>query len=207
MLGALTEDEGEPIKGYTVLTFFAGDEKLFELRHHRACGRAKSRGIGRHIAPAEDGQSFFVSDLRDRGDDFLGLGRICRQEGHSGGIKAGRWELEAAYRAEEGIGNSQQQTGAVAAVRFGSRCAPMFQVAECIKSPGDDVVTGLTGERGNKSDTTGVTLCGRVVETLGHGGGGERQQIGLHRSKGAGRHWPDWLNLAARCAFGSVARK
>ena len=73
VLGALAQAEGESLERHPGhARAGAGDEELDEARHHALGGGAQDVGVGRHLAPAEDGQALLGRDLLDLG---LGLGQ------------------------------------------------------------------------------------------------------------------------------------
>jgi hypothetical protein len=82
-----------------------------------------------------------------------------------------RWQLDVAHRTQEGVGDLQEDAGAVSGVGLGARCSAVVEVAERGQRLVDDAAGGLTVERGHEGDSTGVVLVAPVVETLGRGKG------------------------------------
>ena len=106
---------------------------------------------------------------RDAYGDVLG---VTGQERCADGVRVGSRELEAGLAgdlAEEAVGHLEQDAGAVAGVRLGSRGTAVLQVAQRGERLGDDVVARDTGKRRDERDTAGVVLVLSVVQALRSG--------------------------------------
>ena len=144
-----------------------GEEQLAEQRHHAAGGRAERLRVDRYVAPAEDCQPLGLGELLDLLTGLGDLVGVTLEERRADGVRARAREVEVHDRAQEGVGDLEQDAGAVAGVRLGARCPAVVEVAQRRQRLRHDVVAGLTGERGHEGDAAGVVLEARVVEPLG----------------------------------------
>ena len=133
-------------------------------------------GRDRHVAPAEELQPLLVGDALDQRDGSGSLVGVRGQEGDAGGVgvRAVRGRLgqvEVDDRAQQLVGQLQQDSGAVAAGRLGAGGAAVLEVGQRHEGVGDDLVGAPPLDVGDHGHATRVTLGGRVVKTLRSGDG------------------------------------
>ena len=161
VLGTLAHHVGAPLQ---VHAGGAADEHLTEGRHRVAGERAEGGVVGRHVAPAEEGQALGLDDLLDRLARRRGVAGRLRQERDAGGVAARLGQFEVDHGAQELVGHLQQDACAVAGVRFGALGAAVLHVQQRGDGLVDDVAAAAAVHVGDHRDTTGVVLVGGVVE-------------------------------------------
>ena len=183
-----------------------GDEHLGEGRHHAARGGAELVGVDGDVAPAEHGEALLGGDLLDPAAGLGGLVGVGGEEAGADGVRVLRRQLEVDHRAQERVGDLDEDAGAVAGVGLGAGGAAVVEVAQRGQRLRHDVVAGLAGERRHERHPARVVLVAGVVEPLGrrervvcaHGGrlpssSADRGRLRLatvRRAGGRGRHWP-----------------
>ena len=163
MLGTFAHHVGAPLQ---VHPGSAADEQLAEGRHRVAGQRTEGGVVGRHVTPAEDGETFGLDDLLHRLAGRRGIARRLWQERDTRGIATRLGQLELADCAKELVGNLQQDACAVTGVRFGALGAAMLHVQQRGDGLVDDVAAAPAVHVGDHRDTTGIMLIGGVVQTL-----------------------------------------
>ena len=68
--------------------------------------------------------------------------------------------------AEKGVRGLDQDANAVTGLRVGADGAAVFKIVEYLQAVTDDVMAFDVFDVGDKSDTTGVMLVTRVVQTF-----------------------------------------
>ena len=127
VLGALADHVGAALQRHAG---GARHEHLPEGRHRVAGQRAQRRVVGGHVSPAQHLQALGFGDLFHRGARGRGvLGRL-RQKRDTGGVAAGRGQLEFHDFAEERIRDLNQDAGAVTAARLGALGTAVFEVEQ-----------------------------------------------------------------------------
>ncbi len=173
VLGALAQDVGEALQRHPDhRSVGRPDEELAERRHHADRGGAERRGVGGHVAPAQDGEALLGGDLLDATAGLGDLVLVAGKEGRADGVRVRLRQLEAglaAHLTEEQVRDTQQDPCAVAGVRLGAGGAAVLEVAQRRDRLGHDVVAGLAGQGGHEGDSTGIVLVETVVEALGRG--------------------------------------
>ena len=99
----------------------------------------------------------------------LALG-IPRQVADADAVAAGRGQLVADGRAEERVGDLQEDPRAVAGVRVSPLGAAVLEVLERVERLLDDGMARLAAQLGDHRDAAGIVLVLRVVEASGPGG-------------------------------------
>ena len=138
---------------------------------HGVTGQCAQRGVvGGHLAPPQNGQSLARDDLLQRLARGDGLASRLRQEGDTGGVGALGRQLEVDHRAQEGIRNLQQDSGAVTAVRFGAGRAAVFHVQQGGDGLIDDVAAAPAVHIHDHRHAARIVLVGGVIkpDTAGH---------------------------------------
>src|SRR5690606_16424912 len=110
-----------PDKGLTVEGFG---------RLHRV---AEVRIIDRHVAPAEENLAFLGGNALDQRGDALALGLVARQEEMADAVMARLGQIEAelaAFLAEKGVRDLDENARAVARLGVGADRAAMLEVFE-----------------------------------------------------------------------------
>ena len=147
----------------------AADEHLADHRLDFLGAHGQAAVVGRHVAPAEQDLAF--GD--DRALDLL-LARharrgLARQEHHADAVLPDRRQRDAelaARAAQEGVGQLDQDAGAVALQRIGARRAAMRQVLEDRQALPDDGVILAALDVRDEAQPARVVLVGGVVQTL-----------------------------------------
>ena len=85
-----------------------------------ARAHAEAVGTHRHVAPGDDGEALVLDDALDRRLRLLAAERLDRQEHETDGVVADRREVVAELRAQEAVGDLDEDAGAVAGVGLGS---------------------------------------------------------------------------------------
>ena len=148
----------------------AADEHLHVGGFGRLDGFAERGVVGRHVAPAEQQQAFFLDLFGDDALDHLPPRRFLRHEQRADGVVAGLRQLESdlgGLAREEGVRDLHQNAGAVAGARIGADRAAMLEVAENVDRVGDDLMRLLALDVGDEADAAGILLQARVVKALG----------------------------------------
>ena len=147
----------------------AGDEHLADDRLDLLGALGQAAVVGRHVAPAEQDLPL----AGDRALDLLLAGhprrRLLGQEHHADAVLADGRERQAlppAGAAQEGVGQLDQDPGAVALQRVGAGGAAVGEVFENEQRLGDDRVRLLALDVGDEAQAARVVLVRRVVQTL-----------------------------------------
>jgi hypothetical protein len=162
----LTQAVRATIQGHAAFTI-GRNENLAQCGQHIPGPTAAVLGVMRDIPPAESGQALLGGELLHHHRGVAGRLIVSGQEHHPGRIAAGGGKLEAAYCAEERIGDLGQDAGAVTRVRVAALGAAVLQVAEHGQGLGYRVVTGLPRQVGDEADSTCIVLKTDVVEPPG----------------------------------------
>ena len=148
------------------------------MKHCQTAGRvaraASPRALGsvRHLAPAEDAQTFAREGLvHDRLAGRPGLG-LQRHEHHGRPVAAGLRQREperAARVLEEAVRDLHEDAGSVAGARVGAGGATMQQVVEHLDAALHDGVRGFAAYVTDETDPARVLLVAGIVEALRRG--------------------------------------
>ena len=136
-----------------------------EHRHGVEGLAAEHRVVGRHVAPAEDGEALLGGDLLD----VAGALRRWSSVGRNAmphGVGAGGRQFEVDDGPQEPVGHLDEDAGAVADVGLGVGGAPVVEVAQRREAEADDLVAAPAVHVGDEADAAGVVLEARVVEAL-----------------------------------------
>jgi hypothetical protein len=152
-----------------------GQEGLPELGHHRARSRTETGRVGRHLAPAEDGQPLLGGDLRGDLRHPLGRAFVDRHERDAGRVRPGRRQVDAGHRPVERVRDLHEQAGSVARAGLGAGRAAVAQVVQRGQGLRDGAVGGTTAQVSDHGEAAGVPFGLRVVEALGGRKRGEGQ--------------------------------
>ena len=170
MFGGLADDEQFALEGILVGSLLAAsDEHLAHQRFDRFYAFTQTAVVHRHIAPAQQCLSFGLDLVGD--DFFAGSPCFCIawQEQHADAVFAGGWQVDFAcgqHLAQERIGNLNQDTGTIARQRIGTDCTAVRQVLQNLQPLADPVVTCLTFDMCDESDTTCIMFMAWIIETL-----------------------------------------
>ena len=171
MFGALADDIGP---AFQLQTRGAADEQLAEGGHRVACQRPERGLVGRHLTPAQDGQTLGLDDLLN---GFSGLLRVpgrLRQKGDTGCVGTLFGEIEVppvlAHRPQELVRNLDHDARTVATVLLGAGRAAVLEVQQGGDGLVDDVAAAAAVHVDDHRDAAGVVLIDGVVEpdTGGH---------------------------------------
>ncbi len=150
----------------------AADEHLHAGGLGRLHGDAERGIVGRHVAPAEQGQTLFLDLVGDDALDDVAPGGVARHEQRADGVFAGCGQRKAEFSrlaAEEGVRDLHQDAGAVAGARVGADGAAMLEIAEDAQRVRDDRVRLLALDVGDEADAAAVLLKARIVQAFGFG--------------------------------------
>jgi hypothetical protein len=123
--------------------------------------------IDRHFPPAEDRTSFRRRDPFEGAGAPLGERFVHREKDHPRGILAARRKVEPvprAHLAEEGIGDLEQEAGAVAGGFVSPQGAAVFEVDEDPDPLPDDEMLGNAVDPRDEPDAAAVVVVPRVVQ-------------------------------------------
>ena len=140
------------------------DEGRHLSRHLAALG--KIRG---HVAPAQELLTLVPDGLFDHLLAPLVVIRLPRQEDHADAVAARIRQGDThgtAMPPEKGVGNLEQDAGAVAGMGVASAGAAMLEVDQDVNGVADDVVGLPAVEVGHDAHAARVVLMSRVVESL-----------------------------------------
>ncbi len=149
-----------------------GDEHLSDEGFGATRGWAEDFAVNGDIAPAENDEVVVAGGLFE---DFLAFASgvwVSGQEGHSDGVLSWWGEGDAeffGFSAEEAVGCSDEDAGAVAAVGFGADGAAVVHILEHEEGVGDDFVGGFALDVADEADATGFVFEAGVVEPLCRG--------------------------------------
>ena len=149
--------DDEELAFEVVLRELGTEEELTDLGHHAAGVVADRVRIDGDVAPGEDLSTLVGDDLFD--DVLLADGA----EDHRDAVLSGRREVFYNL-AEEGIGDSQKKTGAVARSRVVARGAAVHEALEDGESGFDDGARCHVVKIRNESNATGVMFKFRAVQ-------------------------------------------
>ena len=124
---------------------------------------ADGGGVGGDVAPGVHGEAFGGG-----GGDDGGFGAFAAEE-HGDAVGSGGGEVGEGL-AEEGVGDAQEQAGAIAGVGVVAGGAAVHEALEDGQAGFDDVVRGFARQARDEADAAGVVFVGGVVEA---GGGRE----------------------------------
>ena len=107
--------------------------------------------------------------MRNGGDlalDDAASGRAGWEKNIADGVTADRGQGEIRHLAQEGIRNLGDDARTVTGSGIRTHRTAMLKVSKRFKGEGDDVVARGTAQRCDHRETAGVTLVGRVVQSL-----------------------------------------
>ena len=200
VLDPLAHDVGEPVQGDVMaVAVDVGQEQLAERRHGVERGGADARRVDRDGAPPEHLGALLGADLLDRGGGRISGGIARGQERGPDGVGTPFGQVERQDSAEEGVGDLNQDAGAVAGVRLCPGRAPVVEVAQRGEALGDQVVAGAAVEVAHEGDAAGVVFGFGAVEahrsgalpgsSVGHGAP-DAVRPGTGRRSGCGASHP-----------------
>ena len=155
---------------------FAQPGRIGEALPDRRTGRpgrlAQGGRLDRHLAPAEDAQTFAREGLvHDRLAGHPGLG-LQGHEHHGRPVAAGLRQREperAACVLEEAVRDLHENAGSVTGARVGAGGATMQQVVEHLDATLHDGVRGFAAYVTDETDPARVLLVAGIVEALRRG--------------------------------------
>ena len=158
------------LEGVLVESVGGSDEELLDDRHGIEGGGADvgDLGAGRHLAPADQFLPAFRDDLLHDTPAQLAFAVVLGQEEDAGREGAGRSqfgpELVRRDPAQQGVRQSGQHAGAVAAVRLAAAGAAVVHPGQHVGGLLHQPVAALAAHVGDEADSAGVVLVGRVVQ-------------------------------------------
>jgi len=167
VLGGLADNEQFALERVLVGGLLAArDEHLAYYGFDRLHALAQALVVHRHVAPAQQGLAFgfdlCFNDLFAGGAGF----RIARQEQHADAVVSGSGQcdfiLEECF-AQEGVGDLDQDTGTIARQRIGPDRTAVREVFQDLQPLTDPIVTFLTFNMCDESDTACIMFMARIV--------------------------------------------
>ena len=140
------------------------DEELADDRHPGQGGRPGARRLHRDVAPAEQPEPLVVAGGGDQRLAVRPGGGVVGEEGHPHPVGAGRREGETGVPAQEGVGELDQDAGAVTAQRVRTGGTAVAQVAQRLQAGADDLVGRLPVQSGHEGDPAVVVVQPRIVQ-------------------------------------------
>ena len=90
-----------------------------------------------------------------------------KAHGHAVSARLGQLHSQlAALAHEKGVGNLDQDAGAVAGLRVAARGAAMGEVDQHLEALADNLVALFAADVGDKPHAAGIVLIARVIEAL-----------------------------------------
>ena len=121
------------------------------------------------LPPAEDGVPFLTGDPLEGLDAPPGKFRVGGEEDHADRVVPPRGEGEGKTgEAEEGVGDPDEDPGAVAGGLVAPDRPPVLEVDEDPDSFFDDGMAGFRREGGDEPHAAGVMLLGGIVEAAAY---------------------------------------
>jgi hypothetical protein len=118
------------------------------------------------VAPAEDRLALGPHDILEHPFELLPPPRLRREETEPDAVASGGGELERDRRAQERVGELQEDAGAVSGVGIRARGPAVLEVLERAQRAVDRLVRPMAVETGDERDAACVVLVRRVVEAL-----------------------------------------
>ena len=169
VVGPLPDDVELPLEGHLVEGRVPADEDLPDERLG-GLGRLSQRGIvGRHRPPADERLALGLDDLLEALLDSAALDPVAGEEDQAGPVLAGLGKGDPGLLAdllEEGVGNLDEDAGAVAGVRLAAGRAAVVEVLEDLDRLLQDPVGLAALDVDDEADAAGVVLEPRVVKPL-----------------------------------------
>ena len=156
-------------EGVLIEAVGVADEDLLDVGPRGAGDAADGVVVDGRVAPAEHGQAFLAHDALQDAFGEEAFVAFDRQEDHADAVLARRRESEAeavTLTGEEGVGDLDEDAGAVTGVGVAAGGAAVGQVDEDLDSLEDDLVGLAALDVDDEADAAGVALGARVVETL-----------------------------------------
>ena len=120
--------------------------------------------VDRHVAPGDDALALVGHRALEQRLELLPAVLLVRQEAHAHAVGARRRQVLVEHRAHERVGHLEQDPGAVARVRVGTRRAAVLEVLQRHDRALDRLVRRLAVEPRDEGDAAGVVLVAWVVK-------------------------------------------
>src|SRR5216683_1553240 len=156
--GAFSEERQTPLEAGGSASRMEGfDEELPNFGHGFQRAAAQRIGVHGHAAPSDDAKTLGVRGGFNGGASFVDDRRRKKSEA-DGKHFWQRNSLLLSARAEEGLWERSEQTGAVAAGAVGVDTSAVGEAFQRGQSKLDNVVAGGTTEAGDEASTAGVVV-------------------------------------------------
>ena len=165
------------------------DEHLANVGLAGFGGFAERVVIGGNGAPAEEGLTLALNDLRELFLDLAAMGGVARKKGEPGAIQAGVGERDAGLFGgldTERMRNLEQDSGAVTGVGLAAGGTAVVEVFEDLDALAEDFVGGAALQIGDETDATRIMLKPRIVEPLLGGTAETGRRLTRRRDGGGG---------------------
>ena len=140
------------------------DEELADHRCGSTRGCTDEGLVDRHVAPADESLALLLDEADEMLFELAAPSGVAREEAHRNAVVAGLRQRLVENRAEERVGQLEQDAGAVSRVRIGTRCAPVLQVLERLQRALDRLVLRNRVEPRDERDPARIVLVVGGVE-------------------------------------------
>src|SRR5262249_42019346 len=147
----------------------AGNDRLADPRHRLDDLAAEPRGVGRDVAPANEGLALGLDVLLDMLNGDGTRPRVPRQKAHRDRIPSGLGQaqpLPPRPIAQQRVRHLNETAGPVTDERVGPDRAAMVEIDQDLQTARDDIVRFSPLDVGDETDTARIMLVARVVEAL-----------------------------------------
>ena len=147
----------------------ADQDRLTDHRHGVDDALAQTRGIGRYVAPGNNGLSFPRRVALEGGNTGFPRGLFLRQEAHGYRVMAGLRQVVSSLGrpvAQQPVRYLDQTAGAIAHQRIIADGAPVVEIGQDFEPAQDNVVRLSALNIGDKADAARIVLVHRVIQPL-----------------------------------------
>ena len=159
----------QALEGLLVEALRTAEEELLDIGLGAAGFAADGVAIDGRIAPAEDSEALLLGNALEDAFALQTVVLFHGQEAHGHAVGAGFGQGYAQFSAfarKEGVGNLNEDAGAVAGLRVAARGAAMGEVDEHLEALADDLVALFAPDVRDKSNAAGIVLIPRMIEAL-----------------------------------------
>ena len=145
------------------------DDGLADDRHLGEDRGPEARNVGGHVAPTQKDLALDLQEVLELLDGDVARLLVQGQETHGHRIMASLGKVDRGRVrpvTQQGIGNLDQNPGAVSHEGIGTHGTPVVQVDENLQTAGHDFVRFAPLDVGDKTHPARVMLVARIVQTL-----------------------------------------
>ena len=159
----------QALESFFVEALRAAEEKLLDVRLGTAGFAADGIAVDRRVAPAENLTALFLGDALKDAFALQAVVFFHRQKAHGHAVGAWFGQLHAQLGAlahKEGVGNLNEDAGAVASLRIAACRAAMGEVDENLEALADDLVAFFAADVRDQAHAAGIVLIPWMIEAL-----------------------------------------